>query len=485
MTLTELSRALSLPEVQVVGEATLTALEYDSRTVGPGALYVAVVGERFDGHDFLNEVVQKGAAAVVVERAEAAPAGTPYLLVPSCRAALAPLACAFWDNPTHKLCLAGVTGTNGKTSTMRLMDAIARAAGEVTGTIGTLGATVGDTALPHDRTTPESVDLQRLFAQMLAAGAHSASMEVASHALVMERTAGCQFEIAAFTNLTQDHLDFHKTMEAYEAAKGMLFRDYAPKVAVLNTDDAAGARYAADNQAGRVLTYSPSGKTSADIYPVNVQLAVDSLKFTAKTPSGDVAVNLGFGGTFQVGNVLAAIGYGIARGFSPETIAAGLAACPPVPGRFHPVQAGQDFAVLVDYAHTPDGVENVLKAARPLTPGRLITVFGCGGDRDRTKRPIMGRLARELSDIAIATSDNPRTEDPERILDDVIAGEDGFLREVDRRKAIALAVGMAQKGDTIVIAGKGHEDYQIIGHTKHPFSDQEVAREEIEKCLSR
>lgn len=490
-TLTQLAGAL--PGAQCFGEATLTGLEYDSRAVAAGALFVAVVGERFDGHNFLADVMARGAAALVVERAEAVPAGVPYLLVKSCREALAPLACAFWGNPTKRLNLAGVTGTNGKTSTMRLMDAITRAAGETTGTIGTLGATVGETALPHDRTTPESVDLQRLFAQMLAAGATSATMEVASHALVMGRTAGCTFDIAAFTNLTQDHLDFHKTMEAYEAAKGMLFRDYAPRVAVLNTDDAAGARYAASNTAQQTLTYSPSGQAGADIWPVDVQLAVDSLRFTAKTPVGDVVVRLGFGGTFQIGNVLAAIGYGVARGFSPGTIAAGLAACPPVPGRFHPVQAGQDFAVLVDYAHTPDGVENVLKAARPLTPGRLITVFGCGGDRDRTKRPIMGRLARELSDIAIATSDNPRTEDPERILDDVIAGmappaptSEGaqVYREVDRRKAIALAVGMAKQGDTIVIAGKGHEDYQIIGHTKHPFSDQDVAREEIEKCLS-
>ncbi|WP_394794817.1 UDP-N-acetylmuramoyl-L-alanyl-D-glutamate--2,6-diaminopimelate ligase [Armatimonas sp.] len=493
-TLTQLAHALSPSGAQQRGEATLTALEYDSRAVVPGALFVAVVGERFDAHDFLPDVAARGAAAVVVERADAVPAGLPYLLVENCRTALAPLACAFWDNPTQKLCLAGITGTNGKTSTMRLIDAIVRASGEVTGSIGTLGATVGDVALPHDRTTPESADLQRLFAQMLAAGARSAAMEVASHALIMGRTAGCVFDVAVFTNLTQDHLDFHKTMEAYEAAKALLFTEYQPRVAVLNADDAAGARYAKSTTARQTLTYSPSGKMPADMIPEDIQLAVDSLKFTTKTPIGDVRVRLGFGGTFQIGNVLAAIGYGIARGFSPETIAAGLAACPPVPGRFHPVQAGQDFAVLVDYAHTPDGVENVLKAARPLTPGRLITVFGCGGDRDKTKRPLMGQLAKTLSDIAIATSDNPRTEDPEKILDDILApplsgagGETGgnrVFREADRRKAIALAVSMAQKGDTIVIAGKGHEDYQIIGREKFPFSDQDVAREEIEKCLS-
>jgi UDP-N-acetylmuramoyl-L-alanyl-D-glutamate--2,6-diaminopimelate ligase len=318
-------------------------------------------------------------------------------------------------------------------------------------------------------------------------------MEVSSHALAQGRTEGCKFEIALFTNLTQDHLDFHKTMEGYEAAKALLFTQYEPAYAVLNTDDPAGARYAALTTAGQTLTYSPSGDTAADIYPEDIQLAVDSLRFTAKTPRGDVPVHLGFGGTFQVGNVLAAIGYGVARGFSAETIAAGLAACPPVPGRFHPVKAGQDFAVLVDYAHTPDGLENVLEAARSLTSGRLIAVFGCGGDRDKTKRPLMGKLAMTLADIAIATSDNPRTEDPELILDDVLAtlapplsgagGGTNVLREVDRKKAIALAVKMAQKGDTIVIAGKGHENYQIIGREKFPFSDLEIAREEIEACL--
>ena len=481
--------ATTLPEATLVGDASLTALEYDSRAVVPGALFIALVGGRFDGHDFLAEVVAKGAAAVVVERAEAAPPGVPYLLVPSCREALAPLACAFWSNPTHALYLAGVTGTNGKTSTMRLIDAIARAAGEVTGTIGTLGATVGDQSLPGEHTTPESPDLQKLFAQMVRAGAKSAAMEVSSHALAQGRTAGCRFAVAVFTNLTQDHLDYHKTMDAYATAKALLFTQYQPIHAVLNTDDSAGVRYAALTTADQLLTYSPSGNVAADIYPEDVQLAVDSLRFTAKTPLGDVPVRLGFGGTFQIGNVLAAIGYGVARGFSPDVIAAGLAACPPVPGRFHPVKAGQNFAVLVDYAHTPDGLENVLKAARPLTPGRLIAVFGCGGDRDKTKRPIMGKLAQSLADIAVATSDNPRTEDPEQILDDVLApsapknGGTNVIREVDRKKAIALAVGLAQKGDTIVIAGKGHEDYQIIGREKFPFSDLEIAREELEKCL--
>uniref|UniRef100_UPI00286A7C3E Mur ligase family protein n=1 Tax=Armatimonas sp. TaxID=1872638 RepID=UPI00286A7C3E len=290
MTLTTLAE--KIPGAQVFGEAVLTVLEYDSRAVEPGALFVAVVGGRFDGHDFLADVVVKGAAAVVVERAEAVPPGVPYLLVSSCREVLASLACAFWGDPTQTLYLAGVTGTNGKTSTMRLIDAVARASGEVTGTIGTLGATVGDTLLSGEHTTPESPDLQKLFTQMCQAGATSASMEVSSHALAQGRTAGCCFDVAVFTNLTQDHLDYHKTMDAYASAKALLFTQYQPTHAVINTDDSTGVRYAALTTADQLITYSPSGNVAADIYPEDVQLAVDSLRFTAKTPIGDVSVRL-------------------------------------------------------------------------------------------------------------------------------------------------------------------------------------------------
>jgi UDP-N-acetylmuramoyl-L-alanyl-D-glutamate--2,6-diaminopimelate ligase len=483
---------------------SITGVEYDSRQVGPGSLFVAVPGEKFDGHDFLPTVIAAGAAAVVVQSDRVSGLGelsVPALVVPDCRKALAPLACRFWGDPTSKLYLAGVTGTNGKTTTTLMIDSIARAAGDITGTIGTLGATVAGRSLPGERTTPEAPDLQKLFAQMLDAGATSAAMEVASHALVLGRTEGCLFDVGVFTNLTQDHLDFHGTMEAYRDAKGLLFTQYAAAAqaagkkftAVLNWDDDAGLHYLGSdslNDDASALTYGTTllKRAKPDIYcdPGQTKMLIDGLRFTAETPSGNIKVRLPFGGGFNVANALAAIGYGIARGFAPEIIAEGLANCPPVPGRFQPVRAGQDFAVLVDYAHTPDGLENVLRSARPLTTGRLITVFGCGGNRDRTKRPKMGRLAKELADIAIVTSDNPRREEPESIIDEILTGmNDGggakVLRESDRRAAIARAVREAKPGDTIVIAGKGHENYQILGDETIHFDDVEVASEEIQK----
>jgi UDP-N-acetylmuramoyl-L-alanyl-D-glutamate--2,6-diaminopimelate ligase len=476
------------------GTIALNDLTLDSREVGPGAVFVAVPGERFDGHQFLPEVIAAGAAAVVVQADKAGEytnLPVPRLIVPDSRKALAPLARRFWGDPTRSLYLAGVTGTNGKTTTALLIDSIARATGDKTGTIGTLGATIEGEALPGERTTPEAPDLQRLFAEMVARGVRSAAMEVASHALAQERTAGCAFDVGVFTNLTQDHLDYHVTMEAYRDAKAILFTDYADVaqeagksfVAVLNIGDEAGQYYASVTHALRTVTYAVEG--TADIVPENVALYVDRITYTAKTPAGDVPVELGFGGTFNVANSLAAIGYGVARGLSPEVIAKGLAQCLPVPGRFQPVRAGQDFAVLVDYAHTPDGLENVLRSARPLTTGKLITVFGCGGNRDRTKRPKMGKLALDLSDIAVVTSDNPRREEPEAIIDEILTGMGGpgaeIHRESDRRKAIALAVSLAGPGDTVVIAGKGHENYQLVGDQTLHFDDVEVADEEIRR----
>jgi UDP-N-acetylmuramoyl-L-alanyl-D-glutamate--2,6-diaminopimelate ligase len=348
---------------------------------------------------------------------------------------------------------------------------------------------------------------------MLDVDATSAAMEVASHALVLGRTEGCLFDVGVFTNLTQDHLDFHGTMEAYRDAKGLLFTQYAAAAqaagkkfyAVLNWDDKAWDHYftSLELPENQVLTYgyqhenySQQGRIGKlrrkddwldiSVARDKVEARVDGLKFNVRTPVGNVQVKLPFGGMFNVHNALAAIGYGVARGLSAEVIAEGLASCPPVPGRFQPVRAGQDFAVLVDYAHTPDGLENVLRSARPLTTGRLIAVFGCGGDRDRTKRPIMGRLAKELADVAVVTSDNPRREEPESIIDEILTGMNDaggakVLRESDRRAAITLAVREAKPGDTIVIAGKGHENYQILASETIHFDDVEVASEEIQK----
>ena len=500
-TIEELATVIAGARIIGDGKTIATGLAYDSRQVAPRFLFVAVPGERHDGHAFIPQVIAAGASAVVIEEGRAAnftALPVPALVVPSGRAALAPLACAFYENPTQHLYLAGVTGTNGKTTTTLMIDAIARASGDTTGTIGTLGATVADTSLPHDRTTPEAPDLQRLFAEMLDAGATSAAMEVASHALVLGRVEGCQFDVGVFTNLTQDHLDFHGTMEAYRDAKGLLFTDYADRaksagkafVGVFNVGDAAGRYYSRTTHAARTLTYSPytNGDVTADIVAENVALAVDRITFTAKTPVGDVPVALAFGGTFNVANALAAVGYGVARGLAAEIIAQGLAECRPVPGRFEPVRAGNEYAVLVDYAHTPDGLENVLNSARPLTHGSLIAVFGCGGNRDRTKRPIMGSIAARLADVVVVTSDNPRREEPESIIDEIFTGindpQSMIHRESDRRKAIALAVRLAKPGDTVVIAGKGHEDYQIIGDETIHFSDVEVAAEEIARIIA-
>ncbi|MDX1933576.1 MAG: UDP-N-acetylmuramoyl-L-alanyl-D-glutamate--2,6-diaminopimelate ligase [Capsulimonadales bacterium] len=477
------------------GETRITGLTYDSRSVEPGFLFLAVPGERFDGHAFLDRAVASGAAAVVIQAdrvAETVVPSVPTLIVPNVRAALGPIAGAFYDFPTRALYLAGVTGTNGKTTVTRMIDSIARAAGERTGTVGTLGATVAGEAIPHDRTTPEAPDLQRLFAGMRAAGAVSAVMEVSSHALVSGRVTGCAYDVGVFTNLTQDHLDFHGTMEAYRDAKGLLFTEYADAaredgkkfVAVLNVGSDAGRYYATITRADRTITYATDGP--ADIRATEVHPAIDAIRFVAETPNGRVPIDLPFGGRFNVENALAAIGYGIARGLAVEVIARGLSTCPPVPGRFEPVRVGQEFAVLVDYAHTPDGLENVLTSARPLTPGRLIAVFGCGGNRDRTKRPIMGGIATRLADIVVVTSDNPRREEPEAIIDEIFTGMavgGTVYREADRRKAIALAVGIARAGDTVVIAGKGHEDYQILGDETIHFSDVEVAGEELRNVI--
>ncbi|MBC7808270.1 MAG: UDP-N-acetylmuramoyl-L-alanyl-D-glutamate--2,6-diaminopimelate ligase, partial [Akkermansiaceae bacterium] len=493
------------------GETIVTSISFDSRKVTAGTLFIAVPGAKFDGHTFVRDVVAKGASAVVIEvghEGEFADLSVPCIVVPDTRKAMAQIAVTFYDNPTAKLHLAGVTGTNGKTTTALMIESIARAAGDKTAYVGTLGFGIDGVIVEGDRTTPEAIDLQAFFARCVDEGVTAVAIEVASHALALGRTDGCLFDVAVFTNLTQDHLDYHGTMEAYRDAKGLLFTEYAKAALAAGKHYVAVINCEADLKLGEYYFHSVVNSTEdkakviyfaqsdymaihmSDLIAEDVSLAVDQIIYRALTHTSEVPVHLGFGGTFNVENSLAAVGYGVARGLSPEVIAEGLRTCPPVPGRFQPVKAGQEFAVLVDYAHTPDGLDNVLKSARPLTKGRLISVFGCGGDRDKTKRPKMGRIAKELSDIAIATSDNPRTENPEAILDDLLAGMDGVTgatvyREVDRRKAIGLAVSLAQAGDTIVIAGKGHETYQIIGTETFPFDDVQVAKEEIEKCSAR
>jgi UDP-N-acetylmuramoyl-L-alanyl-D-glutamate--2,6-diaminopimelate ligase len=484
MTLGELvSAASSKEQARVVGDPTtdVTSLAYDSRKVGPGTLFFCVVGEKRDGHEFAAQVIEAGAVALVVERE--LEVAVPQVVVPSARAAMAPFAAGFWGDPTAELKVVGVTGTNGKTTTAYLAREILEAAGIQTGLMGTVKQVVGGEEEPVERTTPEAIDLQETFRRMLAGGDRAVAMEVSSHAMVLHRADAIHLDVAVFTNLTQDHLDFHADMEDYFQAKRMLFAEEggAPGVRIVNVDDPYGRRLAEEFDC---LTFSAAG-AEADYRATDVEFDAGGASFTVS----EVRVRTGMPGHFNVANALGAFAAANALGVDIETAAAGLAAAARVPGRFELIDEGQGFSVLVDYAHTPDSVENVLRAARPLTSGRLISVFGAGGDRDKAKRPLMGRAGGVLSDLAIVTSDNPRSEDPEAIVAEVAAGaregEAELLVEVDRHAAIALALRRARPGDTVVIAGKGHEQGQEFeGGRKVPFDDREVARGELRKLGS-
>jgi UDP-N-acetylmuramoyl-L-alanyl-D-glutamate--2,6-diaminopimelate ligase len=456
-------------------------------------LFFCVPGEKVDGHEFAASAVEAGASALVVERE--LDLDVAQVVVEDARAAMAPLAARFWGDPTAELRVVGITGTNGKTTTAFLVRGILEAAGVQTGLLGTVRQVVGGVEEEVERTTPEAIDLQATFRRMLEQGDKACVMEVSSHALALHRADAIHFDVALFTNLTQDHLDFHGDMEAYYKAKRQLFRRRAsngsykpvsgPSAAVVNVDDGYGRRLASEIDC---VTFSAAG-AEADYTARDVSFDATGARFTAVTPptpvGGEFAVRTGLPGDFNVANALGAFAAAAALGVEPEAAAAGLAFAGRVPGRFEPVDEGQGFAVLVDYAHTPDSLENVLRAARRLTEGRVICVFGAGGDRDRDKRPKMGRVAAELSDLAVVTSDNPRSEDPEAIVAEVLAGiEDRGAVEVepDRRAAIALALARARPGDTVVIAGKGHEQGQEFEDgRKLPFDDREVAREELRR----
>jgi UDP-N-acetylmuramoyl-L-alanyl-D-glutamate--2,6-diaminopimelate ligase len=467
---------------RVVGDPAveITELVYDSRKAGRGALFFCVPGEKVDGHDFALDVVEAGAAALVVERELVLAA--PQVVVADARVAMAELAARFNGDPTAELRVVGVTGTNGKTTTAFLIREILESAGISCGLLGTVKQVVGGVEEEVERTTPEAIELQATFRRMLAAGDEACVMEVSSHALVLHRADAIHFELAAFTNLTQDHLDFHADMEEYFAAKRLLF-EAGPRTAIVNVDDEYGRRLAGDFES---VTFSAEG-AEADYSAREVSLDAGGAEFTV-TVGGEVRVRTRLPGHFNVANALAAYAAAVALGVDAEAAASGLAAAAPPPGRFEPIDEGQGFTVIVDYAHTPDSVENVLRAARRLTSGRLIAVFGAGGDRDRDKRPKMGRAGAELADLVVITSDNPRSEEPAAIVAEVAAGAEG-ARElevvVDRRAAIALAVGRAGPGDTVVIAGKGHEQGQEFeAGRKIPFDDRDVAREELRKLGS-
>jgi UDP-N-acetylmuramoyl-L-alanyl-D-glutamate--2,6-diaminopimelate ligase len=476
--------AAGFPGARVIGDVAVEVkdLAYDSRKVEPGTLFFCVVGEKADGHEFGPRAVEEGAAALVVER-EMTELEVPQVVVRDSRAAMAPAAARFNGDPTAELRVVGVTGTNGKTTTAFLVREILRAADYSCGLLGTVKQIVGGVEKEVERTTPEAIELQKTFRQMLEGGDEACAMEVSSHAMTLHRADAIHFEVAIFTNLTQDHLDFHADMEDYFLAKRKLFEAEGTKVRIVNVDDPYGRRLASEFEC---LTFSAEG-AEADYSAREVAFDASGASFAV----GELQLRTGLPGHFNVANALGALAAAEAMGVGPEIAVAGLAKAARVPGRFEPIDEGQGFSVLVDYAHTPDSLENVLRAARRLTAGKLISVFGAGGDRDRDKRPKMGRAAAELSDLAVITSDNPRSEDPEAIVAEVAGGAEGFpdaaeLEVVlDRREAIALALGRAEPGDTVVIAGKGHEQGQEFeGGRKVPFDDREVAREELWKLGS-
>jgi UDP-N-acetylmuramoyl-L-alanyl-D-glutamate--2,6-diaminopimelate ligase len=456
-------------------------LAYDNRRVGPGTLFFCVPGEKRDGHEFADAAVEAGAVALVVERE--LEADVAQVVVADSRAAMAPLAARFWGDPTRELQVVGVTGTNGKTTTAFLVREVLEAAGVRCGLLGTVKQVVGGVEEEVERTTPEAIDLQATLRRMLDGGDRACAMEVSSHALALHRCDAIHFEVALFTNLTQDHLDFHADMEDYFQAKRLLF-EMSPETSIVNVDDPYGRRLAEEREC---LTFSADG-AEADFAARDLRFDAAGASFTASGPRAEVDVRTPLPGHFNVANALGAFAAVTSLGVEPEAASAGLAEAGLVPGRFEPVDEGQEFAVVVDYAHTPDSLENALRAARRLADGRLIVVFGAGGDRDRAKRPKMGRAAAELSDLAVVTSDNPRSEDPDAIVAEILTGMEGGAEveiEPDRRAAIALAFRRARPGDLVVIAGKGHEQGQELeGGRKVPFDDREVAREELRRLGS-
>ena len=456
---------------------------HDSRHVAAGDLFVAIRGAKSDGLAHVPEALARGAAAVVSQEAPLPGVAVPWVRVPDARRALALLAARLAGDPAENLVLVGVTGTNGKTTTATLLQALLARRYGGAGFLGTVGYRIGRREIPADRTTPDAVLLQELLAELVREGVPAASMEVSSHALSLARVEGCRFDLAVFTNLTRDHLDFHRDMEDYFEAKARLFELRKPgAAAVVNVADPFGRRLAARTP-GRVVTYAAvEVEGGADVTAASVRCDLSGTSFEAMSPAGRFEVKSPLLGRFNVDNLLAAASGGLALGMPPGEIAAALASVRRVPGRLEPVEAGQSYRILVDYAHTEDALARLLAAVRELTDKKIILVFGCGGDRDRGKREPMGRLAGSLAHIAIATSDNPRTEDPEKILDEVergliISGATKYLRLADRREAIRAAIDLANPGTVVVIAGKGHETTQVIGDREEPFDDRAIAAE--------
>lgn len=475
----------------VTNDIEVRGVGYDSRNVGKDYVFVAVRGASTDGHRYIDRAVNNGARVVVVEDDTALPdsfflhTGVTKIVVQNSRKALARIAANFYEHPSGKLRLVGVTGTNGKTTTTHLIKSVLAASGERAGLVGTIGYVIGEETIPATHTTPESLELNELLSTMVTKGCSAAVMEVSSHSLVLHRVDGLEFGVAVFTNLTQDHLDFHQTMDKYFAAKQILFDNLnSSSVAVLNIDDKHGTRIAERSKAA-VITYGTT--SSADVRVMGTEMSISGTRIQIKHASTHVTVSSSLTGRFNISNILAAYATGIALGIPRQKIVEGIQNLRTVRGRFEQIISPNGWTAIVDYAHTPDALENCLQTIREVLPaeqrGKIITVFGCGGNRDRGKRPLMGTTATELSDVTVITSDNPRDEKPEDIISEIT---EGVVRgttvhtEVDRRKAIVLALDMARSGDVVLVAGKGHEDYQIIGGVKHHFDD----REEIERYIT-
>ncbi len=482
--------ALIIKEVNGRVEGEVTGLVYHTDKVKKGSLFFAIPGTRTKGWEYARKAIDKGALAVVTG-VDAPDMEIPSIRTPDVRLAMALLSAVFYNHPSQKIRLIGVTGTNGKTTTTYLINSLLERKGVVTGLIGTVDYKVGDENYPPLSTTPESNDLQELFSYMLKKKVACVVMEVSSHALEWHRVSGCEYDISVLTNVTEDHLDFHRDFDSYLAAKTKLFSQMGgafakmgrPRVAVLNRDD-PGYSFISSRTPVQQVSYGV--RRPADVYAENIVIDLTGSRFLARTFCGDIEINLKLRGMFNVYNSLAAIAVGLTDGMELEEIKNGLESIKGIPGRFEQVECGQNYLVIIDYAHTADGLENVLQTARQLlNQGRLITVFGCGGERDRTKRPLMGEIAGKYSDRCVVTSDNPRGEDPEAIVQDIIPGlekqmETGdYYIAIDRYEAIEKAIDMAQEGDIVMIAGKGHEDYQVFKNQTISFSDRKVVEEVI------
>ncbi|MEQ9618193.1 MAG: UDP-N-acetylmuramoyl-L-alanyl-D-glutamate--2,6-diaminopimelate ligase [Deltaproteobacteria bacterium] len=491
MILSDIIKGLKIKNLHGHDSLEISGISFDSQQIRDSYLFVALRGEKTDGHEYVESAVEQGAKAVILEEHPQKDfPGVSIIEVPDSREALAGVSANFYRHPTKELCLVGITGTNGKTTVTYLLESIWKEENKNPGIIGTIDYRFGGKKFKASMTTPESLDLMRMLREMRDSGTDNVAMEVSSHAIDKERVLECHFDAAVFTNLTQDHLDYHGTIEDYLNVKKRLFTELLYKsekkhtFSIINLDDPAGAEIAKDAP-GELITYSLKD-VNASVYVEESRITDCGIYARVKTPYGNLEINSKLFGEHNLANILAALSSALFTGSSVEAVEAAVSGFTAVPGRLERVENPLGIRILVDYAHTPDALNNVLLAVKPLTRGRIILVFGCGGDRDRTKRPKMGIIGRERSDVLIVTSDNPRTESPEAIIDEIEHGvfqvkADGrpYYRVADRKEAIRRAIGVAEKNDTVLIAGKGHEDYQIIGAKKYPFDDREVAREAV------